>query len=87
MFKCGDGTTPLLYATTAPNKAGHTQVRFWSADMAADVQELADRGVAFDELEFGDMKTLDHVVTTPRIGKSAWLKDPDGNTPALYQPE
>jgi len=26
-------------------------------------------------------------MTSPGIGKSAWFKDPDGNTLALYQPE
>ncbi len=87
VFECGDGTTLLLYGRAAPNKADHTQVRFWSTEIAADVQELADRGVVFDELEIGAMKTVDHVLTSPGIGKSAWFKDPDGNTLALFQPE
>jgi predicted enzyme related to lactoylglutathione lyase len=33
----------------------------------------------------GTIKTIDHVATTP-IGRSAWFKDPDGNTLALFQP-
>ena len=69
---------------TRPN---HTQVRFWSADIAADVQELVGRGVVFNELEIGATKTVDHVLTSPDIGKSAWFKDPDGKTPALFQAE
>lgn len=72
----------LLYGRPSPNKADHTQVRFWSMDIAADVKELAERGV-----EFGDLKIVDHVLISPGIGKSAWFKDPDGNTLALYQPE
>jgi catechol 2,3-dioxygenase-like lactoylglutathione lyase family enzyme len=87
VFECGDGTTLLLYGRPAPNKGDHTQVRFWSTDISADVRELVGRGVEFDELEFGEMKTVDHVMTSPGIGKSAWFKDPDGNTLALYQPE
>jgi len=87
VFECGDGTTLLLYGRGAANQADHTQVRFWSTDIAADVQELAGRGVIFDELEMGTMKTVDHVLTSPGIGKSAWFKDPDGNTLALFQPE
>jgi catechol 2,3-dioxygenase-like lactoylglutathione lyase family enzyme len=85
VFECGDGTTLLVYGRGAPNKADHTQVRFWTRDIAADVQELVDRGVVFDELDMGTIKTVDHVATTP-IGKSAWFKDPDGNTLALFQP-
>jgi len=54
---------------------------------AADVQELVARGVVFDELELGEMKLVAHVMTSPGIGKSAWVKDPDGTTLALYQPE
>lgn len=87
VFECGDGTTLLLYGRPSPNKADHTQVRFWSTDIAADVQELVARGVEFDHVEFGDLKMVDHVLTSPGIGKSAWFKDPDGNTLAVFQPE
>jgi catechol 2,3-dioxygenase-like lactoylglutathione lyase family enzyme len=87
VFECGNGTTLLIYGRPSPNLADHTQVRFWSADIAADVRELDDRGVVFDTVEFGDLKMVDHVLTSPGIGKSAWFKDPDGNTLALYQPE
>jgi catechol 2,3-dioxygenase-like lactoylglutathione lyase family enzyme len=87
VFECGDGTTLLLYGRTSPNKADHTQVRFWSTDIAADVREQAGRGVEFDLVEFGDLKMVDHVLTSPGIGKSAWLRDPDGNTLAVFQPE
>jgi catechol 2,3-dioxygenase-like lactoylglutathione lyase family enzyme len=87
VFECGDGTTLLLYGRPSPNQADHTQVRFWSSDIAADVRELAARGVEFDTVEFGDLKMVDHVLTSPGIGKSAWFKDPDGNTLALFQPE
>ncbi len=30
---------------------------------------------------------VNHIATTAGIGKSAWFKDPDGNTIALFQPE
>jgi catechol 2,3-dioxygenase-like lactoylglutathione lyase family enzyme len=86
VFKCGDGTTLLVYARDG-NKADHTQVRFWTEDIDADVAELAGRGVVFEEYDSGAFKTVDHVVTTAGIGRSAWFKDPDGNTIALFQPE
>ena len=87
LFECGDDTTLLVYGRPSANKADHTQVRFWSTDVAADVRELVARGVEFDLVEFGDLKMVDHVLTSPGIGKSAWFKDPDGNTLALFQPE
>lgn len=87
VFECGDGTTLLVYGRPSPNKADHTQVRFWTSDVSADVKELAGRGVEFDELDMGTIKTVNHIATSPGLGQSAWFKDPDGNTLALFQPE
>jgi catechol 2,3-dioxygenase-like lactoylglutathione lyase family enzyme len=85
LFAAGDGSTLLVYGRPSPNLADHTQVRFWSTDVAADVRELLGRGVEFDQVEFGEFKMVDHVLTTP-VGSSAWFKDRDGNTIALFQP-
>ncbi len=78
---------PVGLRAPSGNKAEHTQVRFWSTDIAADVAELAGRGVEFEEYDTPTFKTVDHVVTTPGIGRSAWFRDPDGNTIAIFQPE
>jgi catechol 2,3-dioxygenase-like lactoylglutathione lyase family enzyme len=86
LLEGGDGTTRLVYGRPSPNKADHTQVRFWSSDVEADVAELVARGVTFEDYDFGTLKTVNHVATTAGIGKSAWFKDPDGNTVALFQP-
>jgi catechol 2,3-dioxygenase-like lactoylglutathione lyase family enzyme len=87
LFACGDGTTLLVYGRPGLSMADHTQVRFWTTDVEADVRELAARGVIFEEYDFPTLKTVDHVATTAGVGKSAWFKDPDGNTLALFQPE
>jgi catechol 2,3-dioxygenase-like lactoylglutathione lyase family enzyme len=86
VFECGNGTTLLLYGRGNPNQADHTQVRFWTSDVAADVQELKAKGVVFEEYDFPTFKTVDSIGTTPGIGTSA-CKDPDGNTIALFQPD
>ena len=87
LFDCGSGTTLLVYARPGPNQADHTQVRFWSSDVEGDVRDLSARGVMFEEYDFPTFKTINHVATTAGVGKSAWFKDPDGNTLALFQPE
>ena len=87
LFECGDGTTLLVYGRPAPNNADHTQVRFWTDDVERDVRELESRGAVFEDYDFPALKTVDHVAATAGIGKSAWFKDPDGNTLALFQPE
>ena len=85
LFEAGDGTTLLIYGRPSGNSADHTQVRFWSTDIDKDVAGLADRGVVFDDYDTPTFKTVDHVATTP-VGRSAWFKDPDGNTIAIFQP-
>jgi catechol 2,3-dioxygenase-like lactoylglutathione lyase family enzyme len=86
-FDCGNGTSLVIYGRPSGNRADHTQVRFWSTDVAKDVAALVERGVEFEEYDMGAFKTIDHVVTSPGIGRSAWFKDPDGNTIAIFQPE
>ena len=87
VFACGDGTTLLIYGRGSGNAADHTQVRFWSNDIDKDVAALAANGIEFDEYDTETFKTVDHIVTSPGIGRSAWFKDPDGNTIAIFQPE
>jgi catechol 2,3-dioxygenase-like lactoylglutathione lyase family enzyme len=87
LFDCGNGTSLLVYGRPKANQADHTQVRFWTSDVAADVRDLSARGVIFEEYDFPTFKTINHIATTAGIGKSAWFKDPDGNTLALFQPE
>jgi catechol 2,3-dioxygenase-like lactoylglutathione lyase family enzyme len=87
LFECGNGTTLLIYGRPKGNSADHTQVRFWTTDIDKDVSVLAANGVEFDEYDTQTFKTVDHIVTSPGIGRSAWFKDPDGNTIAVFQPE
>ncbi len=49
--------------------------------------ELVSQGVDFDEYDSPTFKTVNHVVTSAGIGRSAWFKDPDGNTIAVFEPE
>ena len=87
LFECGNGSTLLIYGRGAGNKADHTKVRFWTIDIEKDVAALAANGVEFDEYDTDTFKTVDHIVTTAGIGRSAWFKDPDENTIAVFEPE
>ena len=75
----------LALAEAGTRLADHTQVRFWSTDIDNQVKALADRGVVFDDYDTPTFKTVNHIATTP-VGRSAWFKDPDGNTIAIFQP-
>jgi catechol 2,3-dioxygenase-like lactoylglutathione lyase family enzyme len=87
IFDCGGGSSLLVYGRPSGNKADHTQVRFWSSDIDKDVADLDANGVVFEEYDTEMFKTVDHIVTSVGIGRSAWFKDPDGNTIAVFQPE
>lgn len=87
LFEAGNGTTLLVYGRGSGNAADHTQVRLWSTDIDKDVAELVGRGVEFEEYDTGTFKTVDHVVISAGIGRTAWFKDPDGKTIAIFQPE
>jgi predicted enzyme related to lactoylglutathione lyase len=50
------------------------------------VADLVRRGIVFDDYDTETFKTVNHIATAP-VGGSAWFKDPDGNTIALFQPE
>ena len=43
--------------------------------------------VRFWSTDIETFKTIVHIVTSPGIGRSAWFKDPDENTIAVFQPE
>jgi len=87
LFEGANGTTVLVYGRPAANLADHTQVRFWTSDVDSDVADLVERGVVFEDYDFPTFKTVGHIATVAGIGRSAWFKDPDGNTLALFQPE
>ena len=44
------------------------------------VIDLRDKGVTFEEVDFGEMgKTIDGVITSPDGMKAAWFRDSEGN--------
>ena len=45
------------------------------------VDQLRSKGVAFEDVDFGELgKTVDGVISTPDgAGKAAWFKDSEGN--------
>jgi len=83
LYECGEGTALLIYKR-GQTKADHTAAGFWVQDLDAEMAELRNKGVVFEEYDFPGLKTANGVAT---IGneKSAWFKDPEGNILALTQ--
>jgi catechol 2,3-dioxygenase-like lactoylglutathione lyase family enzyme len=78
------GTWFLLYQTasagTAQNTVGGWEVRGLEAVMA----DLRGRGVTFEDYDFGEMKTVDGVLSMGDY-KAAWFKDSEGNVLELTE--
>jgi catechol 2,3-dioxygenase-like lactoylglutathione lyase family enzyme len=72
-----------VYESPSAGTAKNT-VLFWLVDsVAAEVARLRDRGVTFEDYDFGDFKTVDGVMTDPSGNHTAWFKDADGNIISL----
>jgi len=78
------GTKFGLIPKPEGTKAEHTTVGFEVEDIAAEIKTLKGRGVKFEDYDFPNFKTVDHMIV---IGtdKAAWFKDTEGNILCLHQ--
>jgi catechol 2,3-dioxygenase-like lactoylglutathione lyase family enzyme len=84
IYRCGNGTSFLLYTTDNAGTAKNTQMGWGTDDIDAEVADLRGRGVVFEEYDFPGLKTENGIATTP-VGKAAWFLDSEGNILNLYQ--
>lgn len=69
------GVYPSQFAGTNQATAAGLAVE----NTEATVSALKDRGVVFEEYDFGEIKTVDSIITMPDGTKGAWFKDTEGN--------
>lgn len=84
MYRCGNGTTFLLYKTDNAGTAQNTQMGWGTDDINAEVADLQSRGIVFEEYDFPGLKTENGIATTP-VGKAAWFIDSEGNILNIFQ--
>jgi hypothetical protein len=75
-----------LYETEVAGTAKNTVMNWNVADLPAEVARLRERGVVFEEYDYGDIKTVDGILTDPAGGTYAWFKDSEGNTIGVARP-
>ena len=78
------GSALALFPRPGGTKAEHTAISFQVADIAASIRELKSRGVVFEDYDFPDFKTVDHVCVLG-AEKVAWFKDTEGNYLCLHE--
>src|SRR5262245_41209321 len=72
-------TAFAVYESASAGTAGNTVLYWIVQDAAAEVRRLRERGVVFEDYDFGEWKTVDGVMTDPGGSHTAWFKDADGN--------
>jgi catechol 2,3-dioxygenase-like lactoylglutathione lyase family enzyme len=78
------GSTLALFPKAEGTKADHTAISFRVPDIAAAIQELKRAGVVFEDYDFPDLKTVNHVCVLG-AEKAAWFKDTEGNYLCIHE--
>jgi catechol 2,3-dioxygenase-like lactoylglutathione lyase family enzyme len=81
----GDDSAFTLYETPFAGTAKNTVMNWVVRDVRAAVTRLRERGVTFENHDFGDVKTVDGIMETPDGNANAWFKDLDGNIVGLVK--
>ena len=78
-YETGKGTGFLLYESAFAGTNQATAMGWIVVDLDAEMDELRQRGVTFEEYDMPGLKTENGVVTLPDGGRGAWFKDSEGN--------
>lgn len=78
------GTTLALFPKPEGTKAEHTAISFQVPDIVAAIGGLQQAGVVFEDYDFPDFKTVNHVCVLG-AEKAAWFKDTEGNYLCLHE--
>lgn len=78
------GSTLALFPKAEGTKAEHTAISFRVDDIASAVADLERAGVVFEDYDFPDLKTLDHICVLG-AEKAAWFFDTEGNCLCIHE--
>jgi predicted enzyme related to lactoylglutathione lyase len=84
VYKCGNGTSFLIYQTDNAGSAKNTQMGWETDNLEREMEDLRSRGVAFEDYDMPGLKTENGVATND-WGKAAWFLDSEGNILNLSQ--
>ena len=73
-----------LYETSTVGSAQNTQMGWSTSDLDADVAEMRERGVVFEEYDMPGL-TTDNGIAFVGTERAAWFKDSEGNTIVISQ--
>lgn len=80
-----DGSNFLIYKKTSMSDSEHTEAGYLVDNVESCVDELSEQGVRFERYDMPEMKTDERGIAAMGAGKTAWFKDPSGNTVAVIE--
>jgi catechol 2,3-dioxygenase-like lactoylglutathione lyase family enzyme len=83
-YRFGADTWLYLYGTPSAGTAKNTIAGWAVKDIEAVMAGLRERGVAFEDYDFGEVRTVDGLVDFGGA-KAAWFKDSEGNVYELTE--
>ena len=85
-YPCEHGTQIFVYLSRDnAGKSPATLAGWFVEDLQQTMDELASRGVVFEQYDQPGLKTDGRGIFDAGRFRAAWIKDPDGNTLALTQ--
>ena len=78
------GSTLALFPKPGGTKADHTAISFRVPDIVAAIARLERTGVVFEDYDFPDLKTVNHVCVLG-AEKAAWFQDTEGNFLCIHE--
>jgi catechol 2,3-dioxygenase-like lactoylglutathione lyase family enzyme len=86
LYPCAHGTSVLVYLSADNAGQSSATLAGWSVDdLDQTMDELASRGVVFEQYDQPGIKTDERGVFDAGSFRAAWTRDPDGNTMALTE--
>lgn len=85
-YPCGGGRE--IHIHPSPDNAGKSggTIAAWEVpDLEKTVDELAAKGVRFEQVDSGRIKTNEKGIAELGDDRMAWFKDPDGNVHGVAQ--
>jgi catechol 2,3-dioxygenase-like lactoylglutathione lyase family enzyme len=83
-YQFGRETWLYLFGTPAAGTAKNTVAGWQVTDIESVMAGLRERGVVFDDYDFGEVRTVDGLADFG-IAKAAWFKDSEGNVLELSE--
>jgi catechol 2,3-dioxygenase-like lactoylglutathione lyase family enzyme len=85
-YRCAQGTGIFIYLSQENAGRSPATLAGWSVDdLDQTMDELASRGVVFEQYDQPGLQTDERGVFDAGRFKAAWVRDPDGNTMAITE--